>query len=197
MVKILKWLDQYFEEVIMVILLVVISFVMFAQIIARYVFNNSMSWPEEFCRYCYVWTVFLSISYTIARGSMLRVTVVMDLFPTKIQNAIRILCDLIMLAMFWVFFRHAVGVVGHIKNVTREISSAMRIPMWLIYMSVLVGFALSLLRTIQALIRDIRRFNEKAETTIQATMKEAQSETEFASRDDQAFRQDTEKGGAA
>jgi TRAP-type C4-dicarboxylate transport system permease small subunit len=195
MVKLLKWLDDYFEETILVILLVVISFVMLAQIVARYIFNNSMSWPEEFCRYCYVWTVFLSVSFTIARRNMLRVTVVMDLLPAKVQNTIRILCDLIMLAVFWVLFRHAVTVVGHIKNVTHEISSAMRIPMWLVYMSVLVGFALSLLRTIQALIHDVRHFNDKAETTIQATMKEAQAETELASKDDKAYRQDTAEGG--
>jgi TRAP-type C4-dicarboxylate transport system permease small subunit len=128
---------------------------------------------------------------------MLRVTVVMDLFPAKVQSTIRILCDLIMLALFWVFFRHSVSVVGHIKNVTHEISSAMRIPMWLVYMSVLVGFALSLLRMIQTFIRDVRHFNEKTETTIQATLKEAQAETELASRDDRAYRQDTAEGGAA
>ena len=196
MVKFLKWLDQHFEETIMVILLVVISFVMMAQIVARYIFNNSMPWPEEFCRYCYVWTVFLSVSYTIAKGNMLRVTVVMDLFPAKIQGAIRVICDLIMLALFCVLFRHAVNVVGHIKNVTHEISSAMRIPMWLVYMSVLVGFALSVVRMIQALIRDVRNFNVKAETTKQATLKEAQAETELASQDDKAYR-DAAKGGAA
>ena len=196
MVKLLKWLDQYFEEVIMVILLVVISFVMMAQIVARYILNNSMPWPEEFCRYCYVWTVFLSISYTIAKGNMLRVTVVMDLFPAKIQGAIRIICDLIMLTLFCILFRYAVGVVGHIKNVTHEISSAMRIPMWFVYMSVLVGFALSVVRMVQTLIRDVRRFNVKAETTIQATLKEAQAETELASQDDRAYR-NAAKGGAA
>jgi TRAP-type C4-dicarboxylate transport system permease small subunit len=200
-VKLLKWLDEHFEEIILVILLVIINLVMLAQIIARYVFNDSMSWPEEFSRYCYVWTVFLSISYTIARGNMLRVTVVMDLFPAKLQSTIRILCDLIMLALFWVFFRHAVSVVGHIKNVTHEISSAMRIPMWLVYMSTVVGFALSLVRMVQVFIRDVRRFNEKAETTIQATLKEAQAETELASQDDRSYRQDTVKntveGGAA
>jgi TRAP-type C4-dicarboxylate transport system permease small subunit len=197
MVKLLKWLNDYFEEIIMVILLVTINFVMLAQIIARYLLNDSMSWPEEFSRYCYVWTVFLSVSYTLAKGNMLRVTVVMDLFPAKVQNTIRILCDLVMLAIFCVFFQHSVTVVGHIKNVTHEISSAMRIPMWLVYMSVLVGFALSIARMIQVLIRDVRHFNEKAETTIQATLKEAQAETELASQDDTAYRENTAEGGAA
>ncbi|MDR1874512.1 MAG: TRAP transporter small permease [Synergistaceae bacterium] len=186
--KFLRWLDEHFEETILVVLLVVINFVMLAQIVARYILNDSMSWPEEFSRYCYVWTVFLSISYSIAKGNMLRVGVVMDLLPAKAQSTIRILCNLIMLALFWVFFRHSVSVVGHIKNVTHEISSAMRIPMWLVYMATLVGFGLAIARMVQTLFKNICHFNEKAETTIQATLKEAQAETKLASQDDKNYR---------
>lgn len=45
----IKWLDEHFEEAIMVFLLALISCVMMAQIIARNIFN-SMTWPEEFSR---------------------------------------------------------------------------------------------------------------------------------------------------
>ena len=195
--KVIRWLDENFEEVILVVLLVVISFVMLAQIIARYVFNNSMTWPEEFCRYCYIWTVFLSLGYTIKRGSMLRVGVVMDLFPAKIQNAVTLIVNLIILALCGTLFWRAIGVVGHIKNVTHEISSAMRLPMWLMYLSTVVGFGLALIRTIQALVHNIRHFGDKAETTIEATLKEAQSEAELASHDDRAYREKIVQGGEA
>lgn len=195
--KIVRWLDENFEEVILVVLLVVISFVMLAQIFARYVFNDSMTWPEEFCRYCYIWTVFLSLGYTIKRGNMLRVGVVMDLFPAKFQNAVAIMLNLVTLVLFWMLFRRAIGVVGHIKNVTHEISSAMGIPMWLMYMSTVVGFGLALIRTIQVIVYNIRHFSDKAETTIQATIKEAQAETELASQDDKAYRSRIAQGGEA
>jgi TRAP-type C4-dicarboxylate transport system permease small subunit len=186
-----KWLDEYLEESLMVMLLVLISVVMLAQVFARYVFNDSMSWPEEFCRYCYVWTVFLSLAFTIKKRSMLRVGVVMDLFPAKFQNTVKIICDLVILAIFAVFFKHSFAVVGNIKNVTKEISSAMRMPMWIMYMSTIVGFGLSIARTAQMIADDIRNFNVKAETTLEATLKEAQEETALASQDDASYR--TEK----
>ncbi|GHS88432.1 hypothetical protein AGMMS49957_09910 [Synergistales bacterium] len=195
--KLLKWLDRYFEEMVLVSLLVTISFVMLAQIIARYIFNDSMSWPEEFSRYCYIYTVFFSISYTVKKGNMLRVGVVMDLFPTFIQNTVRILCDLAMLSLFAYFFYRSFLVVGRIKNVTHELSSAMRIPMWCVYMSVLIGFGLAALRTVQAIIDHIRHFNDRNESTTQATIKEAQAEAELASQDDLAYREGGVKGGAA
>lgn len=164
----------------MVVLLVTISVVMLAQIFARYVLNNSMSWPEEFCRYCYVWTVFLSLSYTIKRGNMLRVGIVMDMFPTFIRNLVSLFCNVIMLALFAVFFRHSLLVVDNIKNVTGEISSAMQLPMWIMYMCTVIGFGLSTVRSVQAIIHGVRHFNDKAETTLQATLKEAIEEVELA-----------------
>lgn len=195
--KVIRWLDENFEELILVVLLVIISFVMLAQIFARYVLNDSMTWPEEFCRYCYVWTVFLSLSYTIKRKNMLRVGVVMDLFPAGFQNTVAIIINLIILALFWALFRRSIVVTGHIKNVTHEISSAMRLPMWLMYMSTVVGFGLALVRTVQAIVHNVRHFKDRAETTIQATMKEARAETELAAQDDLAYREKAARGGEA
>lgn len=193
--KLLKWLNEHLEEAIMIFLLVLISSAMLAQVIARYVFNNSMSWPEEFCRYCYIWTVFLSLGYTIRKGNMLRVGVVMDLFSAKIQSTVKILCHLVMLTLFVMLFRQACTTVYNIKNITREISSAMQLPMWLMYMATVVGFGFAIVRTLQELVSDFRHFNEKAETTIEATLKEAQAEAEMALHDDVAFREKSGKRG--
>ncbi|KEJ93016.1 TRAP transporter small permease [Synergistes jonesii] len=185
--KVLKWLDESLEESIMVVLLVAISAVMLAQIFARYVFNSSMSWPEEFCRYCYVWSVFISLGYTIRRGSMLRVGIVMDMLPAAISNSVKILCDAVMLALFAVFFRHSLLVVDNIKNVTGEISSAMQIPMWIMYMCAVIGFALAAVRTVQSLVNGVRHFKDKGETTIEATIKEARAEVELAAQDNKNY----------
>ena len=54
MKRFLKWLDEDLEETLLMILLVAISVVMMAQVVMRYFFRQSMSWPEEFCRFCFV-----------------------------------------------------------------------------------------------------------------------------------------------
>ena len=48
--KAVKWLDKHLEEVILVLLLSLIVLVMLYQIVMRYVFNDSLTWSEEFCR---------------------------------------------------------------------------------------------------------------------------------------------------
>ena len=170
----IKWLDEHFEEAIMVVLLALISCVMMAQIIARNFFN-SMTWPEEFSRYCYIWTVFLSLGYTIKKGNMLKVGLVMDLLPQKLRRAIEIVANLIILSICVVFFRYSITYAGIIKTIG-QISPAMHIPMWIMYLSTVLGFGMALIRTAQEVVSNIKNFNVKAETTLEATIKEAKEE---------------------
>ena len=72
--KVIKWLDEHFEETFLVFFLVLISCITMLQIIAR-TFFAALSWPEEFCRYCWIWSVFISLPYTMRKGNMLRVNV--------------------------------------------------------------------------------------------------------------------------
>lgn len=179
--KVLKWLDKHFEEAILIALLAAISCVMMAQIIAR-TFAASMSWPEEFSRYCYIWTVFLSLGFTIKKGNMLKVGIVMDLLPLKVRKSIEIIVNILMLVIFAVLFRYAIIYTGKIKTIG-QISPAMNIPMWMMYMATVVGFGLAVLRMIQQIIYNIKHFNEKAETTLEATLKEALEEVEATTKD--------------
>ncbi|HQI17427.1 MAG TPA: TRAP transporter small permease [Bacillota bacterium] len=171
-----KWLNKHFEEAILVFLLATISCVMMAQIIAR-TFFNSMTWPEEFSRYCYIWTVFLSLGYTIKKGNMLRVGIVMDLLPQKLRKSIEIIVNIIMLVLFVILLRYSIIYTGKIKS-SGQFSPAMHLPMWIMYMSTIIGFALAALRMIQEIILNIRNFNAKAETTLEATLKEAKQEVQ-------------------
>ena len=76
MKKLLYWIDHYLEEAILVIFLILIACVMMLQIVVRYVFQSPLPWPEEFCRYCFVYSVMIATGYCIRNGSMLRVDVV-------------------------------------------------------------------------------------------------------------------------
>lgn len=173
----IKWLDEHFEEAIMVVLLALISCVMMAQIIARNVVN-SMTWPEEFSRYCYIWTVFLSLGYTIKKGNMLKVGIIMDLLPQKVRRTIEILVNIIILAVFVVFFRYSITYTNILRT-TGQLSPAMQIPMWIMYLSTIIGFGLASIRSAQEIVSNVRNFNVKAQTTLEATLKEAKEEVEI------------------
>lgn len=176
--RIIKWIDEQLEESLMVLLLVLICAVMLLQVIMRYGFNNSLSWPEEFCRYCYVWTTFLSLGFTMKYGNMLKVSVIMDYVPKTLRSIINIITQLIVTAFFCVFFYYSFGVVESIKKMGQT-STAMSWPMYLVYMSTIIGFGLGMIRSIQVLIRAIRNFGKNNETTLDAIKKEAQAEAQM------------------
>jgi TRAP-type C4-dicarboxylate transport system, small permease component len=84
--KILRWLDEHFEEYVLSGLLVVISVVMMLQVIMRYVFNASLSWAEEASRYAFVWSALVSIGYSIKENSILKVDTLVEALPAGLKH---------------------------------------------------------------------------------------------------------------
>lgn len=159
--KAIKWLDDHFEEFLLVILLVVISCVELIQVIIRNIpWVPSPQWAEEFCRFCWIWSVFLSLPYTIRKSNMLRVSVSLDVLPITLRKVINILVDLIVTASMALLTVHSVAVVGDVMN-SGESSPAMLWPMWIVYIIMLIGFALGTVRGLQQAIIHMMHFNEQ------------------------------------
>ena len=174
--KTLKWLDEHFEEALLVVLLVLISCVELIQVIFRNLsFIPSLTWAEEFCRFCWIWSVFISLPYTIRKGSMLRVTVLLDVFPAKVRSVVNIAVELIVGASMLLLGIHSVTVVQNILE-SGETSSAMLWPMWIVYSVMLPGFFLATLRSVQQVVLHIRDFGKNTMSTIEQTMAEAEAE---------------------
>jgi TRAP-type C4-dicarboxylate transport system permease small subunit len=113
---------------------------------------------------------------------MLKVGILMDLLPIKLRKSIEIVVNFIMLAIFAILFRYAIIYTGKIKA-TGQISPAMHIPMWIMYMATVIGFGLAVIRMIQEMVFNIKNFNKEVETTLEATIKEAKEEVEAAGMD--------------
>ena len=174
--KIIKWLDDHFEEFLLVILLVLITLVSFIQVVIRKIpWIASLTWAEEFCRFAWIWSVFLSLPYTIKRGNMLRVTVLLDALPDKIRKCLNILVDIVNISVMALLLYYSFPLLRD-RIISAETSPAMLWPMWAIYLSITVGFGLAVLRGIQTLILHISHFNEKVLSTAEQTMLEAAEE---------------------
>lgn len=159
--KWLKWLDLHFEETVMIILLAALCCVMMLQVIARYVTGHALPWPEEFCRYCFVWSVMLATGFCIRTNRMLKVDMVTSLLPEKVQKILDLMAKLLCLAFCVIMFMPSVRAVAATKIGAKwQVSPAMLIPMKYIYASAPVGFALGIIRSIQAVVFAIRDFNK-------------------------------------
>ena len=180
MKKAIKWLDEHFEETLLVILLVIIACISLIQVIIRKVpFIPALKWAEEFCRFMWIWSVFLSLPYTIRKGNMLRVSILLDLFPTKVRNAINIFVDVVVAAVMAFLGYHSIGVIKGIQA-ANELSPAMAWPMWVVYIVVFIGFLLGFLRGVEMIIYHIKNFNVHELSTKEQAERDAAEEAAAA-----------------
>lgn len=177
-----RWIDRHLEEILLVLFLLLIAFVMGIQVFMRKVMNSSLTWAEEFCRYCYVWTAFLSLGYTAKFDNMLRVSVVMDLFPVALRKAINIAVQLVTVAFFGIFAYFSVSVITGIQA-TNQTSTAMGLPMHIVYFCTIIGFSLGLIRSVQRLVSMLMNLGAPLESTREAVQKEAAEEAAMAKAD--------------
>jgi TRAP-type transport system small permease protein len=124
----------------------VVSFCMivivFVQVIARYVMHDSLSWSEEIARYLLVWTIFLSAGYVLGQGAHIFLDVVFNAFPKKLQKIFRLISNLLLLAFSYVVTQYGIELV---QVGMKQKSSAVGIPMSLVYLAIPVGGGLLLL----------------------------------------------------
>lgn len=64
--RVIAWLDLHLEETILIITGSLIGIVIMMQIIMRYVFRHALPWPEESCRFCYIYFCFISWNMLMA-----------------------------------------------------------------------------------------------------------------------------------
>lgn len=156
--KIWKWVDQHLEESLMCLLLTVMFLVMMAQVVLR-TFGNSLSWAEELTRYCLICSGFLSLGYTVHKQTILKVDIVTSLLPQGMQRVLDLLLYLVTGLVFGFLLWESISLVGAIKA-TNQLSSALRFPIYLLYVSCVVGFLLGTLRCVQVLVDKLLHFRQ-------------------------------------
>ena len=144
----MRKLNEYLEEVILVILLVCMIFILGLQIVLRYVFKNSLSWSEELVRYMFVWSTFIGIPYSIKNNTSIRVNQFKTAMPIKVQNILSYVDKFIIFILFLIMAVFSIDIVDS-SFASGQSSAAMGIPYWLIQISVPIGSVLSLIRIVQ------------------------------------------------
>ena len=61
--KIIKLIDEKFEEVVSIGLLATMVVIVFFQVVMRYVFQASLSWSEELARYLFLWLIWMGAAW--------------------------------------------------------------------------------------------------------------------------------------
>lgn len=154
--KVLKWLDDNFEEKLLSIILWAMVIVMGVQVVARYVFNSSISWSEELLRYLFIWLAFLGMSYCVKKECHMRIDIIEQLVP-KTKKIFGFIGDISFLIFATYMIRPGFTVIEKLKA-SGQISPAAGLPMYIVYSVLLFGFILVVVRILQ---KNIKIFMKK------------------------------------
>lgn len=149
--KIIRWLDAHIEEVLLVIFSSVMVGVIFIQVIARQL-DNSLSWSEELARYCFIWLVYIGISYGVKKQRHVKVDVLLLLLKQKGQIILNIIANLFFMAFAVFVVIYGYDIANQLLQFGQK-SPANQIPMGLVYMATPIGMGLTIIRLIQNLIK--------------------------------------------
>ncbi|WP_066304047.1 TRAP transporter small permease [Bacillus sp. FJAT-29814] len=135
------------EGFICFLLLLFITLVMGMEVVARYIFNHSLRWSGELARYLFIWFIFISSSYAIIEKTHIRIESLQRVFPKVTRPYLEFIGNI-----FWFIFSIFIAYVGFTYSFemieSGNISTAMRIPVGFIYISIPIGYTLMALRLI-------------------------------------------------
>ena len=141
---------QAVVEALSGLLLGAVVVIILVQVIARYVLEIAISWPEESARYALVWLTFIGAAAAAARASEISVDSLTEMAPRSIRRGLHLLAAVGGLVAFVFLIWASLPLFGF---PARTLSPATRISMGWVYLALPVGAALAMLFLVARVVR--------------------------------------------
>nr|WP_276519687.1 TRAP transporter small permease [Bacillus infantis] len=161
--RVIEHIEEYF--VFSSLLLMVL--IVFINVLGRFVFNFSISWSEEAARYLMIWATFIAASLGVKKGSHITLDILTVYLPEKANRIVRAISYI--LSMVYCILLLVIGIPFIMDMIAKgQISPALHMPIHFVYLAIVAGAVLMLIRYILLFIDDIVYSNKIEKTEIMA-----------------------------
>src|SRR5210317_781455 len=136
------------EEILISVLLGVATILVFAQVVARYVFNAGIIWAPELVQHLFLWTVMIGASYGFKHGVHLGVDVLMKKLP-ETQRRIMALVAVVISFGFTAYMAYLSFFYVHDAYKMELMTVDLEIPQWIPHLALPIGFGMISVRLVQ------------------------------------------------
>jgi TRAP-type C4-dicarboxylate transport system permease small subunit len=133
--KLQQWINVFTG-----LMLAFICVLVFVQVIMRYCFGRSLAWSEELARYLFIWVIYFGLNLAIRDEMETKVEIIDQFAGEKGRIVLAILRYLITLVVLAACFVSSLQLV---KVGMKTLTSTLRIPAWIPYITFVVGFPMS------------------------------------------------------
>lgn len=127
---------------LIILLMASMAILVFANVVMRYVFNQSIFWVEEFTQIQMIWVAYLGAGLALREGRHVAVDMLQDLLPNPLRKTVRV-CIAVSIALFLLTLL-VLGVQIAMFTWDQE-TPAMGLPSGLPYLGIPIGAAAMLL----------------------------------------------------
>lgn len=144
----LSWLDKNVEFWLNFLFYVYLSSILVIEVIARWVFDHSLTWSVETAIYAFIWLTYLSMA-EVARGrEHLAFTMIRDQLNRHGQFICLVISDLALATVAVTIIVFILQPIDDAFAFNQKMTGS-DLPIWLALLSIPIGWAMVLLRVVQ------------------------------------------------
>jgi TRAP-type C4-dicarboxylate transport system permease small subunit len=146
-------------ERLLILLSMGIAGVVFLQVVFRYVLRQPLFWSEELPRYLLIWMSFLAAAVAQKQDAHINITLALAPFSPRARQILQLFTNCIILGFLGIL-AYSGGLVTSITAHHR--STALQLPMGLVYAALPVGASLMMLYLVLQIVDGVRRLRAGA-----------------------------------
>ena len=141
----------------------------FYNVVARYVFDSSLTWASELTIFLFLWSTFFGAAYCFKEDAHISISVLLDKVSPGVAKGLMLLSHTVSLV-----FLAAVSFYGYkyleLVIELEEMSIDLEIPMWIPYLVIPIAFAFAAYRVAEKIIYILQTPAEEVRMKSEAEM---------------------------
>lgn len=144
-----RWANEGVKLVV-IFSLIIMTILVFSQVVFRYVIKVSLSWSEELARYFFIWLTFIGASIAAREKSHICVgEIVARIKQERLRKAMIIMANILSISFLTVLIRYGVPIAQRIIALKQVSPSMPFLYVGLVYIAIPVGSLLMLLNMLE------------------------------------------------
>ena len=155
---VLKWLDENIEKSIILVSYVLMTAIIFVEVIRRFAFGQQAAWSSTIPIYLFLWVTWIGCAYNCKRRSHLRFEEFRMRLPYSGQFFCLAVDHLVWIGFSLLVIYYSMQQVQIAYDNFAIVQGTDDIMQWWFYTATPIGFSLVIYRVLRNLADDIRRY---------------------------------------
>ena len=152
--RVLAALDANAERYLMLVCYTFCCFVILQEVVRRFVFNYSSAWAEETARYAFIYLGWLGAAYAVRERAHIRFDILFNALPKRLHGWLYLFGEAMTLAFACIALYYSMHTIQQLLQFGGT-TPVLRVNKAWFEAAVPLGFALVVVRTLQAMWRDL------------------------------------------